>query len=174
MIRASLRRLLLFAALTAHAEPVPDAVRSEFQLDPFYQKYVNAGGLPVVGSTKVNDAALAECAWIVTQMLQRRPDILQALAQGKVRFAIMAHDEYTTDIPEHAHLKPRVYWDRRARGLGATPDAPAVSGGEENLLAFPGDPYPREIIPMHEFGHAIHEVAMRALDPTFDRRLRDA
>jgi hypothetical protein len=170
---------LLASGVAAAAEnftvaAVPPEVRAEFQLAPFYQKHVNAGGLPVVGSAKVNDAALAECAWIVTQMLQRRPDILRALAEGKVRFAIMAHDEYTTDIPEHAHLKPRVYWDRRARGLGATPRAPAVSGGEENLLAFPGDPYPREIIPMHEFGHAIHEVAMKAIDPTFDERLRDA
>jgi hypothetical protein len=170
---------LLASAVTAMAAdftvgPVPDAVRAEFQLAPFYQKYVSAGGLPVVGSAKVNDAALAECAWIVMQMLQRRPDVLEALAKGKVRFAIMAHEEYTTDIPEHAHLKPRIYWDRRARGLGATPEAPAVSGGEENLLAFPGDPYPREIIPMHEFGHAIHEVAMKTVDPTFDGRLRDA
>jgi hypothetical protein len=49
-----------------------------------------------------------------------------------------------------------------------------VSGGEENLLAFPGDPYPREIICIHEFGHAIHGVAMKALDPTFDARLRSA
>ena len=179
-MRASLAAFVLLAYVVAGvaadfaAGPVPPEVRGEFQLDPFYQKYVSAGGLPVVGSEKVNDAALAECAWIVAQMLQRRPDILQALAKGKVRFAIMAHDEYTTDIPEHAHLKPRVYWDRRARGLGATPEAPAVSGGEENLLAFPGDPYPREIIPMHEFGHAIHEVAMKAIDPTFDGRLRDA
>ncbi len=173
--------LLLFAvafstalAIAETAGPVPSAVRAEFSLDPFYQKYVNVGGLPVVGSTKVSDAALAECAWLVTQMLQRRPDILQALAAAKVRFAIMAHDEYTTDIPEHARLEPRVYWDRRARGLGATRSALAVSGGEENLLAFPGDPYPREIICIHEFGHAIHEVAMAAIDPTFDSRLREA
>lgn len=170
-----------FVALaTAHAAeplapgPVPPEVRAQFQLAPFYQKHIAVGGLPIVGSAKVSDAALAECAWIVAHMLEQRPDILAALRDGGVRFAIMAHDEYTTDIPEHAHLKPRVYWDRRARGLGATPEAPAVSGAEENLLAFPGDPYPREIIAIHEFGHAIHEVGMKAIDPTFDTRLRAA
>ncbi len=154
--------------------PVPPEVRAQFHLAPFYQKHVAVGGLPIVGSAKVSDAALAECAWIVVHMLEKRPDILEALSKGGVRFAVMAHDEYTTDIPEHAHLKPRVYWDRRARGLGATPEAPAVSGAEENLLAFPGDPYPREIIAIHEFGHAIHEVGMKAIDPTFDPRLREA
>lgn len=172
MIRASLRRLLLFAALTAHADPVPDAVREQFALAPFYKQCVLVGGLPIVGSAKVSEAALAEAAWLAQRMTAQRPEILQALADAKVRFAIMAHDEYTTDIPEHAHLKPRVYWDRRARGLGATPRAPAVSGGEENLLAFPGDPYPRENIPLHEFAHAIHEMAMKTIDPTFDERLR--
>lgn len=179
---AALLRLLIsraflacvFASALSAAEPgpVPQAVREQFKLAPFYQKHLDAGGLPVVGSARVSDAALAECAWMVRQMLVRRPDILQALAKARVRFAVMAHDEYTTDIPEHAKLTPHVYWDRRARGLGATPSALAVSAAEENLLSFPGDPYPREIIAIHEFGHAIHEMAMNTLDPTFDGRLK--
>jgi hypothetical protein len=153
---------------------VPAAVRERFDLSSFYQKHVDVGGLPIIGSTKVSDTALAECAWIVRNILGGRSDLLEAMANAKVRFAVMAHDEYTTDIPEHAHLKPRVYWDRRARGLGATPKAPAVSGGEENLLAFPGDPYPRENISIHEFAHAIHEMGLKKVDPTFDDRLRKA
>jgi hypothetical protein len=167
---------VVFAAKAGEGTPgpIPPEVRETFGLDVFYQKFVNAGGMPIVGSAKVNDAALAECAWIVNRMLEHRPEILKALAGGKVRFAIMAATEYTTHIPEHADLKPRVYWDRRARGLGATPSSPAVSGGEENLLGFPGDPYPREIICIHEFGHAIHGVAMKALDASFDTRLRAA
>ncbi len=164
--------MLASAALAADPGPVPQAVRARFRLAPFYQKHLDAGGLPVVGSARVSDAALAECAWIVRQMLAKRPDILEALGKAGVRFAVMAHDEYTTDIPEHAKLTPRVFWDRRARGLGATPSALAVSAAEENLLSFPGDPYPREIIAIHEFAHAIHEMAMNTLDPTFDGRLK--
>jgi hypothetical protein len=154
--------------------PVPQSVRDSFQLAPFYQKWIDVGGFPIVGSAKVSDAALSECEWIVKQLLGKRPDILKALAEAKVRFAVMAYNEYTTDIPEHAHLRPRVYWDRRARGLGATPSALAVSGAEENLLSFPGDPYPREIISIHEFSHAIQEMGMRTVDPTFDGRLKAA
>jgi hypothetical protein len=154
--------------------PVPDAIRARFQLAPFYQKYVDAGGLPIVGSAKVSDAALAECAWIVGKMLERRPDVTRALGDANVRFTIMAYNEFTTDVPEHAHLKPAGFWDRRARGLGPNAEAPSVSGAEENLLAFPGDPYPTEIIAIHEFAHAIHLMAMDKIDPTFDKRLRDA
>ena len=60
---------------------------------------------------------------------------------------------------------------RRARGLGATPQRPSVSCGEENLLANPGDPYKTESICVHEFAHAIHDTALKTLDPTFDKRL---
>jgi hypothetical protein len=58
--------------------------------------------------------------------------------------------------------------------LGATPDNPAVSCGEENLLDYPGDPYPRENIFIHEFAHAIHETGLVRTDRTFDERLRAA
>jgi cyclophilin family peptidyl-prolyl cis-trans isomerase len=153
---------------------VPDSIRRGFNLSQFYQKYVDGGGLPVVGSTNVTDYALREAAWIVERMLEKRPDVLQAMATNKTRLAVMAYTEYTSDIPEHSRLQSRVFWDRRARGLGATPRAPAVSCGEENLLCLPGDPYSTENICIHEFSHAIHEMGMSKIDPTFDGRLRKA
>lgn len=162
------------AADGARPGPVPDELRERLKLDPFYQKYADAGGLPVVGSAKVSDNALAEAAWIVRQMLAGRDDILRAMAGQNVRAAVMAATEYTTDVPEHGKLQPKLFWDRRARGLGATPRAPAVSCGEENLLNFPRDPYPNENIFVHEFGHAIHGTGLNKTDPTFDRRLRAA
>ncbi len=162
----------LSAAESYSPGPVPTEVREKFQLAPFYQKYLDAGGLPIVGSEKVSDDAIAECAWIVRQMLAHRPEVLAALGDAGVRFAVMAHNEYTTDVPEHSALKPQVYWDRRARGLGATPEAPAVSCGEENLLAFPGDPYPTENIGIHEFAHAIHALGLGRLDSAFDEKLK--
>src|SRR5262249_53392705 len=64
--------------------------------------------------------------------------------------------------------------DRRARGLGAEPGAPAVSSAEENLLCFPGDPYAAENICVHELAHAVHDMGMVTVDPTFDWRLRAA
>jgi cyclophilin family peptidyl-prolyl cis-trans isomerase len=174
---AVIAALLLTAALRAAPNtvgPVPESVRREFKLAPFYQKFIDLEGLPVVGSTNVSDFALREAAWIVRQMLTNRADILHGMASNHVRLAVMAWNEFTTDVPEHSDLESKVYWDRRARGLGATPRRPAVSCAEENLLCFPGDPYSTENICIHEFSHAIHEMGMSRLDPTFDKRLRAA
>ncbi len=159
-------------ALGQPVTPVPTDVRADLELDGFYQKYLNVGGLPVVGSANVSDAAIREAGWIVRQMLGHRNDILNAMADNKTRLAVMAWNEFTSDIPEHRHLEPRVFWDRRARGLGATPSAPAVSCAEENLLGHPNDPYSTENICIHEFAHAIHAMGLPDVDPTFDERLK--
>jgi len=153
------------------SSPVPEAVRAQFKLDPFYKKCLLAGGLPIVSSGKVRDEALREAAWIVGHLLEGRDDIRQSMVQQGVRLAVMAHDEYTTDVPEHSKLEPRDYWDRRARGLGPDPESPAVSCGEENLLCFPGDHYAKENILIHEFSHAIHQMGLNKVDPTFNERL---
>ncbi len=158
----------------AEPGPVPDQLRTELKLDPFYQKYADAGGLPVVGSARVSDHALAEAAWVVGRMLGDRPDVLKAMRANRVRVAVMAAAEYTTDLPEHSRMSPKQFWDRRARGLGATRSNPVVSCGEENLLGYRGDPYPAENIFVHEFAHAIHGTGLSTTDPTFDRRLRAA
>ena len=155
-------------------EPVPPtfAVREAFALDPFYQQWIDVEGLPVVASAKVNPYAVKEAAWLIYQMIGHRPDVLRAMAQNNARFAVMAYDEMTTDIPEHSDLRPDFYWDRRARGLGATPARPAVSCGEENLLNYLGDPYWNENILIHEFSHAIHEMGLNTTNPGFDSRLK--
>ena len=147
--------------------PPPNAVRKTFNLDPFYEQWVNVDGLPVVASAKVNPYAVKEAAWLIQQMIGHRQDILQALAENNVRFAVMAHNELTTQIPEHSDLQPDYYWDRRARGLGSTPTRPAVSCGEENLLNYQGDPYFTENILVHEFAHAIHQMGLNTVDPQF-------
>lgn len=154
--------------------PVPPDLRQQLSLDPFYQKHADAAGLPVVGSSRVSDAALREAVWIVTHMLEGREHVLRAMATNRTRLAVMAWKEFTTDVPEHSRLTPRIYWDRRARGLGATPSAPAVSCAEENLLGFPGDPYATENILIHEFAHAIHEMGLKTLEPSFHGRLVEA
>ena len=156
------------------AEPVPPPapVRKAFNLDPFYEQWIDVAGLPVVASSKVNPYAVKEAAWLIRQMIGHRQDVLQALAENNVRFAVMAYNELTTQIPEHSDLQPDYYWDRRARGLGSTPARPAVSCGEENLLNYSGDPYSTENILVHEFAHAIHQMGLNTVDSSFDDRLK--
>lgn len=141
-------------------------------LDPFYTKWVDAQGLPVVSSSRVPDAALFEARAIVNHMLERRPDVRAQLAAGRVRIAVMARSELTTDIPEHSDLTPKSYWDQRARGLGATAARPACSCAEENLLQYSRDSYRGESILIHEFAHTVHLLGLAMLDSTFDSRLR--
>ncbi len=154
--------------------PVPAAVREAWRLDAFYQKYADAGGLPVVASAAVDDRAVSEAAATVTRMLANRPDVVAALAKARVRVAVIGKAERTTELPEYAGLRDEAdYWDRRARGLGATEDAPASSVGEENLLGLPGDPYRGEGIMVHEFAHSLHTMGLNRVDRAFEPRLRE-
>lgn len=139
-----------------------------------YTKYVGARGFPVLGSAKVSDFALLEAGYLINRMLDPRPDVRLAMIESGCRFVVMAPDELTTDVPEHADLKPKEYWDRRARGLGPTRQRPAVSCGEENLLNLRGDPYAAENILVHEFAHAIHLMGLDRTDRGFDRELKAA
>lgn len=154
--------------------PVPEKLVSEFGMSPFYEKCVLVGRFPVVSSSHVHDEALQEAAFLIKIMTENKPEMLDALAENGTRFTIMAPTEMTTRVPEHSDLKPAAYWDKRARGLGATRQRPSVSCGEENLLCFKGDPYGTENILIHEFAHALHQMALDRVDPTFDDRVKAA
>ncbi len=166
---------LLLTHVVGDSQPVkpPSApLVARFNLSPSHQKVLMLGDLPILGSEKTRDEALLEAQWILSRMMEGRDDIVQAIAQKKIRVVVMAYDERTLDTPEHADLTPASYWNRRARGLGATLFRPATSCGEENLLEFPGDPYRGENILIHEFGHTVHEIGMAKVDPSFDNRLK--
>ncbi|MCA9206113.1 MAG: hypothetical protein KDA59_23840 [Planctomycetales bacterium] len=142
------------------------------RLDAFYTKYISSRDIPIVSSGKVPDKALIEARRIVDNMLAKKPGLAKVLVKNRVRIAVMAASELTTDIPEHSDLRPREHWDKRARGLGATRARPACSCAEENLLAYRNDPYRGENILIHEFAHTLHELAIMEVDETFDARLR--
>ncbi|WP_395745297.1 zinc-dependent peptidase [Prosthecobacter sp.] len=149
-----------------------------------YTQRESAHGFPIVATAKTNPYALKEVAYLLNLMLDHRPDVRQAMIDSGARMIIMAHDEFTTDLPEFARMadKPvkgfetlaaRTYWNVRARGLGGSKTDPFCSCAEENVLAFPGDPYEKECIVIHEFAHCIHLRGLVNVDPTFDRRLKE-
>lgn len=143
-------------------------------LPPFYTKHVSASGYPVLGSDKVNNYALKEAAYLIDLMLAHRPELRKIMISNKSRCVVMAHNEYTTDVPEHSHFTPKIYWDARARGLGGSEEDPVCSVGEENVLSFRGDPYHAECILIHEFAHNMHLRGLLHLDATFDKRLKQS
>lgn len=109
---------VLLAQTNTGVGPVPVEVREKWELDVFYQKYIAAGPLPIVSSSNTSDKALLETSYLVDKMLSGRPDILNALAERRAKVAVMAHNEYTTDLPEQRDMEPKAYWDSRARGMG--------------------------------------------------------
>ena len=153
---------------------VPVELRERLNLDPFYKKYIDANGYPIVSSDAVPDYALLEAAYIVNMMLAKRGDVKKAMVESGSRLIVMGSQEYTTDIPEHRHLSPKDFWDRRARGLGGSQTDPVCSCAEENILGYKGDPYSTECILIHEFAHNMHLRGMVNVDETFDIRLKDA
>jgi hypothetical protein len=190
MLRLALILALACAAAAAVPQekvgPPPAALR----LDPFYGKYLDAGGIPVIGSSRVPDEALAVARDLVAELLAHRPDLRRELVRQGVRVGVMAAEETTTDLPEHRGWKkpsrddPRLtmcelkhfdliertsdrdYWNARARGTGGT----FTTVGAENLLARPGTRYFGENILVHEFSHAILSAVERA-DPALYRRV---
>ena len=167
--------LLAIGAASAVAEDFEvTGPPAALKLDPFYKKYVSAHGYPIVASEKVNDYALKEAAYLVNLMLARRPDLRKAMVDSGSRMIIIAHNEFTSEIPEYAHLKPGDFWDARARGLGGSRTDPVCSSAEENLLGLKDDPYATECILIHEFAHNIHLRGLVRIDETFDVRLKQA
>jgi hypothetical protein len=175
---------------------------AELGLDPFYKKYVNANGIPIVTSEKVPGAALLVARDQVAFMLAKRPDIRQAMIDRNLRLAIMAETEYTMDIPEYkanrtipAFDDPRLtpaereryhqpggigtmtaeqYWNRRGRGFGGSDAEQTTTCAEENLLGYPGTRYFGVNICVHEFSHGMMNAGIRHADPALYQAILDA
>jgi len=122
--------------------------------DPFYEKYCDAGGIPVISSAEVDDLALQQAYYIVSNMLAPISDVRQELIAYGAYFAIIGAHEMQTTLPEYSDMDSE-YWDRRARGLGGSAGFPITSAAEENLLCLPWDRYYGESIAVHEFAHTI-------------------
>jgi hypothetical protein len=186
-----------YTALSVTAPP------GELALDPFYKKYADAHGIPVVSSEKVPDAALLAARDIVKFMLADRPDLRKELMRKKWKVAIMAETEVTYDIPEHRKYRalPKIdderltpeqrakyyepggvgtqtgaqYWNARGRGFGGEPDGEnTTSCAEENLLGYPGTRYFGSSICVHEFSHGIMRGAVYTVDPEYRKAVEDA
>lgn len=167
-----------------------------YHLDPFYKKYTDAFGVPIVASGNVSDDALLVARDIINFMLLKRPDIREGMIRLNARLSIIGKNEMQTDLPEcrdwkkpafddgrltpgerENYYKPggisgmtdRGYWDQRARGMGGI----QTSCAEENLLGYPGTRYFGENILVHEFSHNIMAV-LEQTDPVIIKEINAA
>jgi len=143
---------------------------AELGLNPFYEKYCDAGGIPVVSSGAVDDLALQQAYYIITNMLASLPNVREVLVEREAYFAIMGTHEMQTTLPEYSHMDSD-YWDERARGLGGSYWDSLTSAAEENLLCLPSDRYFGESIAVHEFAHTIHKTGLMRTVQGFNAEL---
>ncbi len=147
--------------------PPPPAVRDFFDLDPFYQQWINAAGFPVLASADVNPYALKETAWVIWQMIGHRKDILKAIAQERRRLSVLSINESLGDLPEYDHNRPLAIFGAYTRDVAWN----GATAAEENLFWSHCD-YCYSFL-VHEFAHAIHG-GLKIINPTFDNRLNAA
>ncbi len=164
-------------ANSANGDNIPDpapptaVVREFFELDPYYEQWINVGGLPVIASAKVNPYAVKEAAWLIEKMIGHRPDVLRAMVGNKARFSVIPYTEVITEIPEYRSDPRPDFLVFQERGWGGSEGATA-SSSEESILGYPNAHSGIYAVLIHEFGHAIHLLGLNTLDPTFEERLR--
>lgn len=152
-----------------------------FRLDPFYQKYLDASGIPIVSSAAVHDRALYQARSLMHEVLANRPDLIEVLASTPMRVAIMAEGEVITDIPEYTGLyliSPGRDWDTvlQGGGLGPSRAIPVLVVAEENLICLQSDRIPHADVFIHEVAHAVLTMAIefKLKDSEFRSRVESA
>ena len=178
------RGACLTAALLAGCASLPAAPPGQLAVDPFYAKYVEARGIPILSSSRVPDEALVAARDMTRSLFAHRPELARWLSENDYRIAIMADTEALLDLPENAHwTKParddprltrceikhydarigsktdRQYWDERARGIGGM----RMANGAEDVLGLYSSRYYGETIFVHELAHLVLD-ALQATD----------
>ena len=114
----------------------PASPPAELGLAPFYTRYLDARGIPVVSSANVSDSALGRACDAAIHVLEKRADVRARLTDNGFKVAVIGVDEVLTDLPEYSDLYevyPEIDWNYSVRSVGAgSLERPVSSVGEEN------------------------------------------
>jgi hypothetical protein len=161
-----------FAGCSATPTPPPAALG----LHPFYVKYLDGYGSPVVSSANVSDEALVAACRITGNMVAKREDVRRAMARNNHRVAVIGENEQTTDIPEYADLYtvfPNTNWNAY-RSLSATRVRPVTSSSEENLRCLPGDMYQGDSALVWALANGLRDLGIVEVDTQFETQIQAA
>jgi hypothetical protein len=122
----------------------------------FYQKYIDANGIAILGDAETCDRSLQIGYLIITHMLSMRPDIQQTLAAKRAHVGIYSgHNVLST--PDFAHARMPQDRPQPPCGMATGPGAKNVANVicEANVIGF-DEHYNRHASELiHEFGHVI-------------------
>ncbi len=157
-----------------------ESFRIVIQPSSYYTQFLDADGITIKATGKVDPQALHAAADVLGTMLADvRPDIRECLPRVGAALAIIPKDEYVTTLPEFAPLKGksdftgRTYESFRIRGTGAVIGQPVTATSEENVLGLPGDSHAFVDVTIHEFAHAIENLCLTPQDHTRLQALYD-
>ena len=133
--------------------------------EEYYDRYVDAGGIAIVGNSGVGDAHYIRAGHIVLAMTAKRPEIREWLSVENRFYMILAGDGDTTGWgypPETRHSSIRLgYANVAGCAINST-------GGYCDGWVFGGQGQRVFEIFVHEFAHAIDYAITTRLDPGFD------
>lgn len=170
----------------------------------YYTKYIDAGGIAIVGNRYVRDEQFYVAREVILLMTSKRPELRQPLSLNNVDYGfedrvcrvILINREEPRDSEFSSEYGRRI-------GAWTIPEAPNFFPGLgwATYDLFPNDPDGYSALPnyyivvttgwkwklydveridfsvgvlVHEFAHALDNISLRQLDPTFGKRLSDA
>ena len=162
-IEMSALRVWRQTGTTIHLASPPAALR----MDPFYEQYIDVGGVPVVSSADVPDEALVSVAQMLAEMLTHNAELRANIASFPSHVAVLGLEEEIADIPEFGRVIAQhpdwgVFDGRTVaelRAVGATTFLPVTVAAEENALCYEEDTY-REDTSVHELAHTFLLVGL--------------
>ncbi len=127
--------------------------------DSRYTQQILMNGTNIIAGAAAAPEALSRAGEIMSAMLAGRPDITTALIDRAHYVIVVEENVCVLDLPEYVIWKGLFTCDR-IRGFGGTLTLPISSGGEENLLCLPSDPFHDQSVFVHEFGHTVMNVGL--------------
>ncbi|MEM6348357.1 MAG: hypothetical protein AAF927_31035 [Bacteroidota bacterium] len=134
-----------------------------FGLDPFYQKYLDADGIPIFTGIEIPEEAIRRVKANVATMVAGEESMRRRLIDNYVRIVILALIEPLDTIPELADQNFKE--DQRSR-VGDESLAIVVIP-EENILCFPNDPSEGEDVFVRTFALTMLNTAIPLIEPSF-------
>ncbi|MXV76243.1 hypothetical protein F4Z99_18465 [Candidatus Poribacteria bacterium] len=132
----------------------------------YYTKYIDAGGIAVIGNEIVPDEAFLMAREIVLEMTSKHPEIRDMLSPETGHYHVLVNDQYghLRETPEPPHYEPDIPYALSHCGGRYTYCVSTIRPLSEGRVMWTF---------VHEFAHAMHSV-IEELDTSFNDKLKQA
>ncbi|MEO7111205.1 MAG: hypothetical protein ABI183_12275, partial [Polyangiaceae bacterium] len=130
----------------------------------FYTQSIDANGVTIRASAKVEKATLETIRARVARVLANAPAIAANLKNAKVELHVIARGEVITDLPEYQPFRKKIVSDGETferRFHGGKPTGTLFACSEENVMRDKSDPYPKDYdVCTHELAHLVLSIGL--------------